>query len=266
MMVSLAVSLSGAAVPPRVLLVVDGLSVGMQIEVLAAVGTTTWRVRGSARIADSPQQLFVDDLTPVNVPIRYSLLVDGALAASSDQVVVPLTVRRGVELLLSSEDGSALVAPLRRPDTDPGAMRVEHSVTWVPGRPTPVIRFTPAGGRSGTWELITTTPSQSEALRALLAPGAPLLARVVRDRPELPAVAHALITSVDQHLLPGSTARAWQLSYVVVADPLADVLASVTTWSDVDAAYPGVTFADLDGAWQVATFGQWNTWERSPGA
>lgn len=267
MAVTVSASTAGVMVPPVVQVVVEGLTVGAVASVVARTGGSSRVVRGRSWVASSSQLVVVDELAAINAATVYEVRVGGALAATSAPVVVPFAG----DYLLQSVDGSVSLAPVSwRRNGLPRSVRVDQHLTYVPGRPRPVLRFAAAGGVSGAWE-VRTDRAGSRVMEALLGAGAPLVLRTDGQRRDLDAVMVVALTAGDSQtwdaIEPGtgrlSDHRVWQVSWVDIDDPLIDVASSGDTFADVDAAHAGSTFADLDAAYAGSTFGDWNRtdWE-----
>lgn len=266
MAVSVVASTAGAAIPPVVQVVIEGLTVGALVTVTGRAGVSSWVVRGPSWVASSSQLVVLDEISAIRSPVTYEVRVGGVLVATSEPVVVPFAAG---EFLVQSVDGSVSLVPVAwRANGLPRSIEVDQHLTRVPGRRLPVLRFAAAGGPSGTWE-VRTDRAGSRVLESLLAAGAPVLLRTDGSRRDLDAVQVVALTAGDSSLWEAiedgrlSDGRVWSLSWVEVDDPMVTVAATGDTWSDVDAAYAGDTFAELDAAYTGSTFGDWNRtdWE-----
>lgn len=253
MSVSVAASLVGTAPPRYVQVVVSGLTVGDAYEVRGNWDDGSWSVRAGHGDATSSSQLVLNDVqTPVNVPIWYTVRVNGADAGTSPAVTVDYQNR----YVIQSLDGKTSAAFTWLDNGDPREAITRTAAFTIPGRPTPVVMYDIPAGVDG--ELAVSTPRlETENLWALVRSGAPVLLRTDGRVRDLEAVQFAHIMSVHNELSGagfGTTEdRRWTLRYTVIADPEPNTLVPASTWDDFDAAYAGLTGAAFDADWAGLT-------------
>lgn len=264
MALEISAALSQAGTPRPVRVYVDGLTVGDAYRVTGSAGGHTWTVRGGeGDAADSPQLILTDIMTPLDRPITYQVI------SGDDVATAPSTVRvdYGRDVILQSLDGTEIIEiEVWRDNGDPIDIGLNSRLIHVDGRQHPITRWSRAGGESGLWEMVLTTPNTLK-LREYLISGAQLVMRMARHmhdngtQCDLPPVRVVTVTDAPRrmHGVPGK--RVWSLAWSEVDDPLAGTVMVSDTWADVDAAYEGTTWADLDAAYEGATWADWNRFD-----
>lgn len=263
---SLAVSavLSQSGTPRQVRVYVEGLAIGEPFRVTGTAAGHSWTVRGGFGDEAASQQLVLTDvLTPLGRAITYQVSSGDDVATAPSTV----TVDYDGDVLLQSIDGDDVI-DIRtwRDNGDPIGTRMDRDLIPVAGRVNPILRYAPAGGESGQWELVLTT-ANTQKLRSYFREQAQLVMRLNRhthyngtacDIPPVRVVALDDVRRV-MHGVPGL--RVWELAWTEVDDPLSRTVMVGDTWSDVDAAYEGDTWADLDAAYPGTTWGDWNRFD-----
>jgi hypothetical protein len=261
MAVTVTATVGSAQTPPVVKVVVEGLTVGNAVVVVGESVGQQWVVRGGDLITDSTQVIRFDNLTPINVPVTYRVLVNGSSVATSAPIVVPFG---DGPILLASLDGELVVVPTVWQDNAlPQKVAIDQHFTRVPGRRNPVMRYALAGSTSGEWSL-RLDADRNQTMNLLLADGGPLVLRSDGLQRDLPAIGFVAITDGASSLWGErgtSTDRVWSLSWVEVDNPIGDIALPSDTFQDVDNAYSGSTFADLDAAYPGSTFADFNRFD-----
>lgn len=266
MPVTVAATLVGASSPRQVQVEVLGLTVADQVTVTGTVGSHTWTVRGGAAIsAASSQVILRDAIPPVNAALTYKAVVNGTTYVAASAV----TVTHTSDYVLSSLDGFTVIDLSWIDNGDELSMEANQHLSFINGRRTPVVRYSAGGGESGTWEFLTTSAVNTEALRAMVAAGAPVVLRTSGQIRDLPAIRIAAIRGATRRLasLVGEV-REWSAPWIEVADPLASTASSGATFAHINTVTTneGGTFADLNtyiaslGAGTFADFNR-HDWE-----
>lgn len=255
------VGLVGATSPQVVQIAVSGLTPGLEVTVTGTAAGSTWLVRGGAVTATGGQIILTDVLAPLNVPIVYTVSVDGFTIASD-----PIAVDYPDKYVMQSLDGRTVI-PFEWVATGVPRSSALRSASYdVPRRTSPVVRWDVSGGESGTVSL-RLTKSAGLVLRAHLREAGPVVVvrtdGAVRDTP--PAE-FWLLRSADSVLWDAvvagemSTDRVWSLAYDVIDDPEPSVVIAVATWDDFDAVYAESTWDDVDDEWAGGT---WDEFDRT---
>lgn len=253
MAVTVTASLIGATTPRQVQIEVQGLTVADQVTITGAVGTHAWTVRGGSAIsATSTQVILRDALPPVNAALTYKATVNGTVYTAGSTV----TVTHTTDYVLSSLDGLTIIDLAWVNTGDELDMDVTQHLSVIPGRSTPVLRYSAGGGESGTWEFVTDSAAATEGLRALIAAGAPVVMRTSGSLHDMPPIRVAAIRSARRRLasIVGEK-REWDAPWVEVADPLASTATSGVTFAHLNTVITneGGTFDDLNT--YIATLG-----------
>lgn len=257
MAAAVSASLVGTTYPRAVQVVVSGLTSGQVYEIRGTWNGHVWPVRAGKGTSDGSQVVRSDLAAPINTPVVYEVLVDGAVAASS----APITVDYAGRYVLTSLDGKATSALRLLENGLPREVQVRTSAFSIPGRSRPVVMYDIPGGQSGEW-VAQTAGAGTDDLRALVDTGAPLLIRTDGTVRDLDPAEFVHLTSASHAAtwasLAGGTARNWSLGYLVIDDPQPATLIPTSTWADFDRAYTGLTWAAFDAEWTGSTWDQFD--------
>lgn len=246
---SVLLALVGAVTPKAVQVAISGLTAGQAIVVTGAAGGYTWRVRGGSGVATGAQLVLTDAAAPINVPVTYTVTVDG-----QDFAAGPITVPSVHDYVLQSLDGRVVVPFEFHGHEDPRDLALRSTLLQVPGRTTPVVLWDVAAGESGQWD-IRTTPTATQALLDQLTDRGPvMLLRTDGSIYDQPAVQYITITSASRTRFAFDGQRLWSLGFVVIDDPEPDQVLPTSTGADFDAAWAGRTGADFDAEWAALTW------------
>lgn len=253
------VALVGAQSPQAVQVTVSGLTAGLPVTVTGSAAGASWVVRGGAVTSPGEQVILTDVLAPLNVPITYSVSVDGYVVAS-DEITVPY----GDRYVLQSLDGRTVFPFVWQANGLPREVHVRSAAFDVPGRSTPVVRWDTDGGEAGQ-VAIRTSRAVSNALRTYLREVGPaLVVRTDGSVRDLPPAEFWLLTRVSNvtwdAVVGGelSTDRVWSLGFEVIDDPEPSVVVAVSTWDDFDAVYAESTWDDFDAEWAGGTWDEFD--------
>lgn len=259
---SISVALVGAGSPQSVQIVIGGLTPGQSIEVIGTAAGASWPVRGGTGSVSSETTILTDATGALNVPIVYTVTLDGVPFNSA-----PITVPFAGRYVLQSLDGRTTIPFTWRANGDPRDMRLRSQTFEVPGRTNPVVRWDVAAGEDGRLE-IRTSRSGTEALRHHLRTVGPvMLVRTDGQIRDLEPSQYILIESARRVLWDAvdaggakSTDRVWSLGFTVLDDPEPGTILPSSTWDDFDAAYAGLTWDDFDAEWAGLT---WDDFDRT---
>lgn len=251
-----AVSLVGATDPQVVRIVVSNLTAGQVVAITGSAAGSTWQVRGGSVVATGTQVVLVDVLAPVNVPVTYTVNVDG-----TDYAADPVTVPYSGRYVLQSLDGRTVIPIEVWWDNGlPTSLHLRSVSYPVPGRHDSPARWDVAAGESTTAVMRLST-SATQALRTHLLTDAPMLAirtdGAVRD---VPPSQLWLLTSADRVLFGAvalgvkSTDRVWTIGYDVIDDPEPSTIVPASTWDDFDGVYAASTWDAFDTEWATSTW------------
>lgn len=248
--------------PQPVQIVVTGLTAGQTVTVTGqTTAGYTWPVPGGVLVAAGEQVSVIDNRAPLNVPVRYLVVVDGT-SILSDTVTV--TFARGY--LIQSLDGHTIVEFDWKDNGLPQEPTLRSVAFDVPGRSRPPVRFVPGGDGAGALAFTTTAPN-TVALLALLKTGRPVLVRTDGTRRDFPPVELILPTGASNRLWGDadsaglSTTRMWSLPFLWVDDPEPSTPVSAWTWNDFDAAMFGLTWDDFDDLFSASTWNDFDTYD-----
>lgn len=252
--------------PRPVQIVVNGVSTGQSVTVVAVAGGAESSVPGGVIVsAPGGQIVLVDNRAPLNTPVYYSVLIDGQTYVSNE-----VTISYPGQQVMQSLDGRTVVDFVWMENGLPQEPLVRAAAFNVPGRRRPPVRFA-AGGAGGGSVVIRTTREHSNGVRALLESGRPVVVRTdgrVRDFPAAELVLptggssvlwDALAPSGDEM----SSDRVWSIPYLLVDDPEPGVALSAFTWDDFDLAMTGRTWDDFDGIFAASTWDEFDTYDWS---
>lgn len=224
------VSLVGAGTPALVQIVLSATPDGAEWTLTGASDGFAWTVPGGMGTGDGAQLALVDNRAPLNVPVSYTLSWGGG-----SEVSAPITVPGGSgDMVLQSLDGQKTVSVALMDGTQALTMDTALSLFGVPGRRTPVSRYSVTSLPRGTF-IARADVSQTADLDALLAPGEPILVRLTAPAFELPLVQVVHITGLSAAGFLVGLFRHWELPYVPVDDPFMDQRLGAFTWDFIDA-------------------------------
>lgn len=252
---SISLSLVGSFTPQSVQLVITGVTAGQSLHVTGDAAGHAWTVRGGAGAVGSAQVILVDAATPLNVPITYTVTVEGQPFTAA-----PITVPFGSEYVLQSLDGRTVVPFEWHGADDSRDIHLRSVLFDVPGRSHPLARWDTAGGETVALP-IRTTPAATAALLAQLRTAGPvMLLRTDGSIYDIPAVQYLIITRAPRALFGFDGLRLWTLTYEVIDDPEPDAILATSTWDDFDVAYAASTWDDFDAEWAGST---WDDFDRT---
>ena len=254
MAITVSATLIGTATPKPVQVAVSGLTVGPAVTVTASWAGGSSVVRGADGVAATSTQLVLADvMVPINTPVTYTA-VQGASSGASGAITVPWSER----YVLHALDGSGAVTFMGEYTGDQRGVGIRSSAYYPAGRTSPVTRYDATTTDTGSW-LVVTQGSATDALRDLLADGAPIVLRTDGAVSDLPAVAVVQTMGASHALLTGMlTDRRWSLAWAEVDDPDADDVLILATFEDFNTVYAGLTFADFNTEWAGLTFADFN--------
>lgn len=238
-------TLMSAEDPQPVQIVITGLTAGQSVVVTAVTATgAEFTVPGGRRVATGPTLVLVDNRGPLNMPIRYQLLVGGATYLSGE-----LTLTYDRHYLLQSLDGRTVARVRWLDNRDPRSYTVNLVAFAVPGRRRPPVRFA-AGGDGGGELVLTTVGAQSKVLEELVLSGRPLVLRTDGLIPFVAPVDILAPLKVDNSLaglfVQWGDTRRWTIPYLLIDDPEPSAAMAAFAWEDFDVVYAASTWGELD--------------------
>lgn len=254
MALGISASLVGVFSPRTVQVVVTGLTVGADFEVVGNWSGGSWAVRAGDGTATGTQLVLADVAAPINTPITYTVTHNGSSATSA-----AITVTYARRYVLQSLSGEVSVEFDMIRDGAQRDLAVRGTSYQIPGRPSPVRVFDIAGGESGSLTA-DTEGERSRTLKSLLQSGAPLLLRTDGSILDLEPVEFLAITGVSSSLI-GMSRRRWTLDFEVIDDPEPESVVGLPDWEDFDTSYAGLTWADFNAEWTGSTWGQFDVYD-----
>lgn len=253
---------TSAGSPPPVQVVLTDVPDGAEYVVTGATGGgSSWPVPGGTGVGDGGQVVLVDNRSALNVPVTYSVVVQG-VTYSAD----PLVVTHPGKAVLQSLDGDTSVDFVWLSNSLPREPQVNAATFNVPGRRRPPVRYAP-GGDGGGELLIRADRANNAAIGELLRSGRPVLVRTDGTMRDWPAVELILLTGAPSRLWEAveggalSTQRVWSLPFLFVDDPEPSRVLSAWTWADFNEAalvsFP--TWADFNDLFAGSTWADFNT-------
>lgn len=262
----------GPGTLPSVRIVVNGalLSAGALYEIVGTVSSGfTWTVRGGTGAATGEQVILVDTLAPLNDPITYTALLDGAVVASG--VITRTYLGTGGDGLgfdaIASLDSGTFVG-VRRFGGDPRSGDRRFHASAVRGSRWAPLRLDPVAGAGGGSLTVATVGTHTRALRGLMAANPVTVYFHDQSRCGLAGcdvdpvqVMYIVDDGNDRGERVDVSERVWSLSYLDQSDPESGYVASLQTWDDFDAA--DLTWDELDAL--ALTWDEWDrlTWGES---
>lgn len=262
-MVSIVATLvTGAGSPPPVQIVLSDVPSGAEYVVTGSTGGgSSWPVPGGAGVSVGEQVVLTDNRSALNVPVSYSVIVQGVTYTTA-----PLVVGHPARAVLQSLDGQVSVDFVWLSNSLPREPVVNTSVSNVPGRRRPPMRIAP-GGDGGGELAIRADRSNNESINSMLRSGRPVLVRTDGTMRDWPAVELIHLTSAPSRLWEAveggvlSTQRVWNLSFLFVDDPEPSRVLSAWTWDDFDQAMTGLTWDDFDALFAGSTWNDFDTYD-----
>lgn len=250
------VALLDSGVPQRVQVTIRP-GAGEAYEVRGSALGSSWPVPGGVGVGSGSQVVLTDKRSALNTPVTYSVLLAGVTYTAA-----PVTVALpGEQAVIQSLDGQTSVRFRWLPNGLPLEPTVRAHASDVPGRDRPPVRYATGGDGGGSLS-IRTTREGTEAMRALLRAGRPVVIRTDGALIDFPAVELALITAAPSRTawdVVGMPAdRVWSLSYLLVDDPDPTVALAGYTWDQWDAIMAGRTWAQHDAIVSGWTWDQWD--------
>lgn len=206
--------------------------------------TQSYRVRGGSGVAASAQVVLVDVAAPVNVPVAYSLAVDGSVTVTGtttrtyvgQDVMVAVDGSEAVDFMWEAGGG----------DRRQGVRRFHASD--VAGRARPPLRLDPVAGAGGGSLVAETYGADTSAMRRLLASNAPCYLLHNHDGCvegcDLPFTDLVYVTGDSNDALDTTTRRRWSLAYLLIDDPEPNFVVPLSTWDAFDTAFATWTAFD----------------------
>lgn len=236
-------SMVGAGDPPLVQIVLSETPTGDAWVLSGAAGEFTWTVPGGMGVGDGGQLVLVDNRAPLNVPVSYTLSWGGG-----SEVSAPITVPAPQgDMVMQSLDGQKTVSVALMDGTQALTMDTALDLFGVPGRRTPVSRYSATSLPRGTF-IARADVAQTADLDALLGPGEPVLVRLTAPAFELPLVQVVHITGLSAAGFLVGLFRHWEFPYVPVDDPFMDQRLGAFTWDSIDALQVQGSTVVRDGA------------------
>lgn len=233
-----------ATYPPRVLLTLADLTIGDDVALYRVVGGVRTAVRaGTAVDVTDPSFLVLDAEIPFGVPVSYVATVNGVEYTTSP---VTYTLPGGKVALSDAITGLAaevVVSAWPSQSYDP-----RSSVFRVAGRN--IVVSTPTSMWTGSLELYVEATSSVENLRALIANATEgiLQIRQPGGYDGVDAYFVAVGVAIRRYSQDGSDERRIIALDAVEVEGWAPALeAQGFTYADLEAAYTGLTYADLAG-------------------
>lgn len=230
--------------PPRTLVSVTDLTLGDSVEIYRSVGGTRTAIRaGSSEAVDDPSFLVVDAELPFGTPVSYIVIVNG-VEISTDPVTY--TLPGGKVVISDAITGDAVEVVIwtwPRKQYTPQA-----SVFRVGGRN--VVVSGDLGQYTTQLELYVETDTARDNLLALLATTTEGVFQVRQPGGYNGVDAYYSFTLVDDQRMSVDQADERHLVTVDVAEVEAwapALEARGFTYADLEAAYTGLTYADLAG-------------------
>lgn len=231
-----------AVYPSRVLLSVTDLTIGDAVELYRSVSGARTAVRaGSSAAVTDPSFLVVDAEVPFGVPVTYVAVVNGVEYSTG---ATTYTLAGGKVALTDAITGLAaetviLAWPSREYQPRSTTFRVGGRNLVVSG---------PIGQFDGSVEFYVETTSSLENLYALLAGATEGIIQMRQPGGYDGVDSYVCIVAVDERRFSqdGSDERRIVALDVVEVEPWATTLeAQGYTYADLDAAYTGLTYANL---------------------
>lgn len=233
-----------ATYPPRVLLTLADLTIGDDVALYRVVSGVRTAVRaGTAVDVTDPSFLVLDAEIPFGVPVSYVAVVNGVEYSTSP---VTYTLPGGKVVLSDAITGLAaevVVSAWPAQSYDP-----RSSVFRVAGRN--IVVSQPAAMWTGTLELYVEATSSVENLRALIANATEgiLQIRQPGGYDGVDAYFVAVGVAIRRYSQDGSDERRIIALDAVEVEGWAPAMeAAGFTYADLEAAYTGLTYADLAG-------------------
>jgi hypothetical protein len=249
----------------------DGLAVDRPVVRVMASYTggdavdVAYVLRGSTEVhpGDGTVRTYVDPQVPFGRTVTYhvewasSVAVGDWTASAWDGASVAAAVaipEMGLVHVLS--DPGNVVGSVSLPQMPNGLPRASEqpgSVVRVQGRATPVPLWDARSSESGSVDLLCRTPAQAAGLSALLASGAPVLSRHGNTSLSFQPEREFWHVGGVSRTRRGFDVAAVTVEFTVVDDPDPDVLATVGTLADMDAAFDQGIATDPTFS-QIATY------------
>lgn len=251
MAVTVSAAVLTGADPQAMSVVVRGVTAGLDVVVVGAVGADVWTIPGGNATSTGSQLLLKDVCAAVNTPVVYRATVDGVVYESA-----PVTVVSAENYWLQDLRGDIAVPFTWNDNGDPRQPESGASLTKIPGRARKVGRVSIGTDGGGSWEL-TTTKENSRLLHALVVASEPVVMRTNGQIRDIPAVDLGLMMSAPNRLFEGdggvSTRRRWSIAYELQDHPEPYTALILSTVKDVRTYYTALTVAEIRTDFAVLT-------------
>lgn len=220
-----------------------------RVEGIADTGFS-WVPRGGVWESDGGQRVIGDQLAPINTPVRYRLTTSAGVAVESDHVVREY---RGLSLM-TSVTGSMPVDLLWQ-GADQRELKPRVTEHEVPGRPTPLVVYSPTMGAGTVSVTARTNLKDTPALKVLLGMPTPVAlfhnpVHCVQCRLgtcDVDLVTVMAVTSASMERSPrlDVAERIWTIKGTLVGLPQPNTPLALSTWNNFDART--LAWSALDG-------------------
>lgn len=234
MAATLTATLLTAANPQPVQIALTGTNNG---DAYTITGTTTdgsvWTIPGGAGVSAGSQVLVTDNRAPLNVPVTYQAVVNGATISAA-----AVTIAYSGVAVLQTLNGRNVVGLEVGSVTEKQKHGTRVFVAEVAGSPTPAVRLDVPGSAEDTWELHTQL-SDTAAMRTILGLGTPVVRRLQPGMRDLQNVVLGVVTDWHDELLTGGgdTWRCFYLTVREITDPQPSAALAAYAWTDFDTAF-----------------------------
>lgn len=233
--------------PPRALVTVNNLFIGDEVEVYRVVGGERTLLRGGTDpgVAD-PAFLVIDAELPFGVPVHYEAVVNGAGAVEASTEATTYTLDGGKVAVTDAISGSAAEVVILA--WDEKAHQRQATVFKVGGRN--VVVSGDLGMWEGNIELFTETTSSRDNLMDVLTNATEGIIQIRQPGGYDGVDSYVAVTGVTERRFSQDGTderRIITLDAVEVEGWAPDLEARGYTYEDLEAAYAGLTYADLAG-------------------
>jgi hypothetical protein len=226
-------TLVGGSTPPLVQVVVSATPTGQTWVVTGSDGSYSWTVPGGVGVGDGQQLTLVDNRSPGNRPIQYTI-ASSAGSETSAPVVVPFDA----DMVVMSLDGQTAVQVEVMGEPLAFSRESAQVAFSVSGRARPVVRYSTTADVVGQFDFLSPIGDRGQ-WDALLASGEPLLYRCGADFGDMMPAGVFMYGKVSSAGFAREAVRQWSIPYTIVDDPFMDQRLGAFSWDDFDAAFAG---------------------------
>lgn len=234
-------TLIGGSVPQLVQVVVSATAAGVPWTLTGSAAGVSWTVPGGSGVGDGNPLVRVDNRAPLNADVVYTYTP----ATGSPQVAAPVSVSSAYGIVIQSLDGQQSIPGDLLDGSDAIELQLNQAVFNIPGRSRPAVRYAVTGDGGGALN-VGLEQSATEALRALVRSGSPVLVRRQPMDDDLPLVFVALLTGISGRLAIDIGYRQWSLPYLLLDDPFLDVALGAFAWDYFDTRMSGRSWNTFD--------------------